>query len=144
MSSRRPVPGEWQFVMHVDDFGKRLRIRFFANVPIGSPGEPVESQPWTGIGHFSEALVRRVSENGGQQDGFILGGFAVVKMGEAGGEPRPAIHFCEQVRQLDPRQEIIGTFCPFLGGFRHGSGQGREMELAILQSGDVTEILKAT
>ena len=77
------MSGEWQFVMHFDDFGERLRIRFFANVPIGSPGEPVESQPWTGIGHLSEARVRCVSENGGQQDSFIPGGFAVMEMGEA-------------------------------------------------------------
>ena len=121
--------------MHVNDFDKRLRIRFFANVPLSSAGEPVESQPRTGIGHIGEGLVCRVGEDGGQQDSFILGGFAVMEMGEAGGEPCLAVHFCEQVRQLDPRQQIIGAFGPFVGGFRHGSGQGREMELVILQSG---------
>ena len=44
---------------------------------------------------------------GTEEDGFILSGVAVVEMREAGGEPRPAVHFCEEVRQLDTRQEII-------------------------------------
>ena len=128
------MPGKRQFVVHVNDFGQSLGIRFLSNVPVRNPGEPVESQARTGVRHLHETLVRRVSENSGQKHSFILGWFTVVKVRKAGGEPRPAVHFCEQVRQLDPRQEIIGAFRPFLGGFRHGPRQRCEMEAVVLQS----------
>lgn len=119
----------------VDDFGERFRIRFLANVPVRGPGEPIKRQTGTGISHLGHALIRRISENGRQQDCLVLGWFIIMEMREAGGELSPAVHFCEEVRQLDPWQEIIGAFGPFFGGLRYGPGQGSEMKMAAFQTG---------
>ena len=57
---------KWQFVVHVDDFGQRLGVGLFANVPVCCPGEAVETQARTRIRHFCEAMVGGVRENGSQ------------------------------------------------------------------------------
>ena len=117
--------------MYVDNFAQRPRIRFIANVPVRGPRDPIKGEPWTGIGHLGHALVCRIGENGRQQDCLILGWFVVVEMREAVREPGPTVYFCEQVRQLDPWQDIIATFRPVFGGFRHRPRQGSEMKTSV-------------
>jgi hypothetical protein len=51
--------------MYVDNLGQRLRVRFFANVPVRGPGEAIKGQARTCIRHLGQALVRRIGENGG-------------------------------------------------------------------------------
>ena len=91
--------------LSVDQFGQRRRIGFVAGMPGLQPSELGIGRAGAGLGHFGQAKVDRVGQDGGQQQIFVLGQVARFQVREVAGEARPLIDFEQQFGDLDVWQD---------------------------------------
>jgi hypothetical protein len=79
--------------------------RLIAHMPTGQRGALGEARSRTGLGHFAEAEVDAVGENGREQQGAVLRGITGLQMVEVSREVSPAVDFQQQIRDLDVWQQ---------------------------------------
>jgi hypothetical protein len=94
------------------------------------PGQLPERRPTAGIRHRGQAEVDPVCENGGQQRFIVLGRSPAPLMGEATGEPGPAIDIEQHVRDLGARHQMVDGIPKAPGLRRHRGPQRRDFQLA--------------
>jgi hypothetical protein len=118
-------------MMMIDQFGKSFRIGLISDVQGCEPIELAGCCPRTSLGHFGDAEIDVVGENGGEQHNLILRRLTGLQMSEVLAKPRPAINLQEQVGDLDMREQSVCAAHQHARFFGYGIGQRRYLQAAL-------------
>ena len=89
----------------IHQVGQGGAVGFVADVPGLQPCQLGIGGAGAGFGHLGQTKVNAVSQEGGHQQGFVLGHVAGLQVGEVVGKSRPSNDLHQQLGNLDVGQQ---------------------------------------